>query len=151
MASKRGPAKAAGAALLAGLAVWAGHALHLVGEEVGPVIQTGWTTAGGVLHDQGLSAAAKQGVSTFREMRKGTEEEKIVVSAACAVMSSSASGTTREDEFEAAIRHQLPPSTGNPFEKVGDRYVQRAATTLTIAEQDGGLGNWYVRYCVGKI
>ena len=141
MASNSGPAKAAGAGLLAGLAIWAGHALHPFAEEVGPVIHAGGT----------LSAAAKQGVSTFREMRKGTEEEKIVVSAACAVMSHSAGDTAREDEFEAAIRDKLAPSAGSPVEKLGDRYVKRAATGLTIAEQDGGLAHWYFRYCVFRI
>jgi hypothetical protein len=94
---------------------------------------------------EGLPAAVKDGVSTFRQMRNGTPEEKVMANAACAVFNQTATGTRRQEELEEEIRRNLPldvPST------VVDRYVGKLANAMYAAEVDGGLAKWYVQYCM---
>jgi hypothetical protein len=151
METKGSRMAAAGAGVLVAIGVGVAHQFHAFGEAAGPMVDDAGRMAGKVVVGREVPAAASAGASTFRQMRNGTAEEKVVARAACAVMSSSAKDTIQEDEYETAIREGLPPMAGSPFAKVGDRYVARAATAMTIAHQNGGLGNWFVRYCLLKI
>lgn len=107
--------------------------------------------AADVLTDPTISNAVKQGVSTFRDMRNGTDEEVAVARAGCAVMNSFASSTADQTSFEARIRGQLPVEVSQgPQSFLVDRYVSRAANALYVANINGGAFRWYAEYCLFK-
>jgi hypothetical protein len=99
-----------------------------------------------VLDNPALKPALRQAVTTFRGMRNGDPEEKLVAKAACAVMNSGASGSSTQDEYESSIRQQIPSDLLTDL--VVYRYAPRAANALWVAQLNGGLGKWYLQYCV---
>lgn len=96
-----------------------------------------------------LTTTAEEGVSTFHELRKGTPTQQVVASAGCAVMNSGASDTQTQGDYETLITQYLPTDYQTGWSRsLADPYISRAANALWVANVNGGLGRWYIRYCL---
>lgn len=144
-------------ATVAGAAVFIAHHAGVFADDaarVAPKVGRAGAPAGqviDVLNDPAASSSLKQAVSTFRDLRKGTQEETVVARAGCSVMSASTAESAARPSYEQRIRALLPPAyVQGPRSVAVDRYVARAATALTIADANGGAVRLYAQYCLFK-
>lgn len=136
------------ATLGAALVIAGGVAVREAGYFVDDAVRVGGKGAADVLLDPGTPTAVKQGVTTFRAMRKGTDAEQIVVQVACSYMNTYLAASSSADQFASDIRSGLPPELLDGIQgHLTDRYVTRAANAMYWAEISGGIGRWYVQYC----
>lgn len=144
MAAKRPVATAVGAGVLVAVAGFVAHQADVL-DDLLRAVRGAPDRPPALPHvPEGLPEAVKDGVSTFRAMRNGTDDEKVMVQAACAVFGQAASGTRRYDTIEDEIENHVPPDVPS---FVVDRYVGKLATAMYAAEQHGGLARWYIQYC----
>lgn len=155
MAARRSGWAAGLGATVAGAAVFIAHQAGLFADDAArvlPKVGRAGGIGGGVvdvLRDPAVSGTLKQAVATFRDLRKGTDEEIVVARVGCAVMNSGVAGSLDQTGYEQQIRALLPAEyVQGPQSFVVDRYVDRAANALTVANANGGAGRWYLQYCV---
>ncbi|HEX6871798.1 MAG TPA: hypothetical protein VF163_11930 [Micromonosporaceae bacterium] len=146
---KRGRVISAVGAGLAGLGLWVSHTLGMWGDDVARGVKPLVDDAGRVVVVEG-DEIVKQAATTFREMRNGTENERIVIRAACASMQANYSHNSTQQQFSNQIYADLGPSygPGTVGHTAVSSIVSRAATAMAVAEQNGGLAANYLRFCV---
>lgn len=99
------------------------------------------------LTDPDVKFAIKQAISTIRSMAKGDPQEKVVASAACATMNHIADNGAGHEEFKAQIMQRVR-GQNILITKAVERYADKAADALMVANTNGGTARWYFQYCL---
>ena len=99
------------------------------------------------LTDPDVKFVIKQAISTLRSMAKGDPNEKVVASAACATMNYVADTGAGREEFKAQIMQRVR-GQNILITKAVERYADKAADALVVANTNGGTARWYFQYCL---
>jgi hypothetical protein len=99
------------------------------------------------LNDPVVKESVKQAISLVRSMRRGDADERAVARAMCQVMNLAADDGAGHDALKQRITQGVQDQ-GWLVTKIVDRYAEKAADALVVANTNGGALRWYVQYCV---
>lgn len=135
-----------GAAALAGLMTFVGHNAgwfaHTV-EGARPVLTEMITESG--------EAAIKQGSTTFKAIRTGTDPDQALVDASCAALDAYYSQSPSRAEMHSAIDDRLSPEFGpdsTAYQYLGPKVDKISNAVAAISDEHVHVFSYYAKYCV---
>lgn len=143
--AQRGKATSGIAAVLLGAGVLAMHEGVSVGRTV--VVDCHLWCAE-IITNPATREAVTQGRSLFKAMRAGNSDEQVVAKAGCALMNAGLSEDPGQQAVADQIRTAVAYDVGDEVADRSKKYINRAASAVRAAQLNGGVGRWYVQYCV---
>jgi hypothetical protein len=142
-----------GAAVLAGLAWFGGHAAGLWSEAKPVVSGIGHDVApnlDNIANNPGVQGAVKQAAATFKSMRNGDEYDQIVYQAACAAVDAGIAQTSGFSGYQSSIKSHLPSEIGDGviYDKFVSSKVNKAANLLYVNDINGRAATYYGEFCI---
>lgn len=106
---------------------------------------------GGAVITDTAKVAIEQGVTTFKELRKGVDSDQALIKAACAAMDQYLSQTPSYEEMHKAIDGKLPAALGPgsvPYRYLGPKVNKVSNVVAVTSLQNVRVSYYYWRYCL---